>query len=201
MHNYVKKFLSLLITQLSIASPLSDSALKLVKIGNEIKSPNVVAHGHFLLSKGMLDFNDLDAAYEVSKQVRIGNRLIHYPPQIQTANKILSKLMNYGYDLAIYDSALNLLDGTNGFVKDELMALNLFERSVELHANPQSSFIAAVIRNEFLELNYKNKQHIDDLITFSILNNVKGARQYQDKYINKRNNLQLKNWHDWLASQ
>jgi hypothetical protein len=32
--------------------------------------------------------------------------------------------LNQGYEPAIYDSALYLLDGDSGFVKDELMALN-----------------------------------------------------------------------------
>jgi hypothetical protein len=35
------------------------------------------------------EFNDLDAAYESSKQVRAGNRLMGYSPQITAANKNL----------------------------------------------------------------------------------------------------------------
>ena len=83
-----------------------------------------------------------------------------YSPQATTANKLLEKLIVKGYDPAIYDAALYLLDGESGFVKDELMALNLLEESVKTRANPQSAFVAAVIRNESLVAGFKDKQRI-----------------------------------------
>ncbi|AYQ55825.1 hypothetical protein MS2017_0063 [Bathymodiolus thermophilus thioautotrophic gill symbiont] len=185
-----------------VASSLSEGALRLIQTGNEINSPSVIMSGQRLLLKGMFKFNDLDAAYESSKQVRSGNRLMGYSPQIPMANKILATLLKKGYDPAIYDSALYLLDGDNGFVQDALMALNLFEESVRMYANPQSAFIAAVIRNESLVSVLKDKWRIDELITFAVLNRVKGAVQYQAQYINNRqNHLQVKNWRNWLANQ
>jgi hypothetical protein len=42
-----------------------------------------------------------------------------------------------------------------------------------MYANPQSAFVAAVIRNESLAPITKDKQRIDELITFAILNKVK----------------------------
>jgi hypothetical protein len=60
----------LLLIQPTIASPLSEGALKLIQTGNEINSPSVVMSGQRLLLKGMFKFNDLDAAYESSKQVK-----------------------------------------------------------------------------------------------------------------------------------
>ncbi|CAC9611433.1 hypothetical protein [uncultured Gammaproteobacteria bacterium] len=192
----------LLLIQPTIASPLSEGALKLIQTGNEINSPSVVMSGQRLLLKGMFKFNDLDAAYESSKQVRAGNRLMGYSPQITAANKILATLLKQGYDPAIYDSALYLLDGNNGFVQDKLMALNLLEESVRMHANPQSAFVAAVIRNESLVPVLKDKRHIDELITFATLNRVKGAAQYQRQYIDNRNgHLQVKNWRNWIVNQ
>lgn len=202
MRNTIKNLGLTLLTQSVIASPLSDSALMLIKTGNEIDSPSVVMRGQKLLLKGMFKFNDLDAAYESSKQARIGNHLMDYPPQVPMANKILTTLLEKGYDPAIYDTALYLLDGESGFVQDELMALNLFEESVRMHANPRSAFIAAIIRNESLVSIFKDKQRIDELITFAILNHVKGTIQYQTEYINnRRGRLQVKNWRNWLDSQ
>ena len=92
----IKKLLitTLFITQLATASSLSDSALRMIKIGNEVGYPAVVKNGQDLLIKGMLELNDFDAAYEASKQVRSGNQIMGYPPQVQIANKILSKLLN-----------------------------------------------------------------------------------------------------------
>lgn len=185
-----------------MASPLSDGALRLIKTGNEIGSANVVMSGQKLLLKGMFQLNDWDAAYESSKQTRAGNRLMGYPPQVSMANKILATLLKKSYDPAIYDTALYLLDGESGFVQDELTALNLFEESVRTHTNPQSAFVAAIIRNESLVLLAKDKQRIDELITFAILNRVKGAAQYQTQYINnRRGRLQVKNWRKWLTNQ
>lgn len=203
MHNTVKKFiLVLLLTQPVMASLLSDSALRLIKTGNEISSPSVVMSGQKLLLKGMFERNDWDAAYESSKQARSGNRLMGYPPQVHMANKILATLLKKGYDPAIYDTALYLLDGESGFVRDELTALNLFEESVRTRTNPKSAFVAAIIRNESLVLLTKDKRRIDELIAFAILNRVKGAVQYQAQYINNRGGrLQVKNWRKWLASQ
>ncbi len=178
-------FIALLITQFVAASPLSDAALRMIKIGNEVSSPTVVKNAQDLLIKGMFELNDFDAAYEASRQVRSGNRIMGYPPQVQIANKILRKLLNQGYDPAIYDSALYLLNGDNGFAKDKIMALNLFEKSMQMYSNPQSAFAAAIIRNESFIPTIKDKRRINELITFAILNNVKGAIQYQEQYINK----------------
>ncbi|CAB5503897.1 hypothetical protein AZO1586I_2630 [Bathymodiolus thermophilus thioautotrophic gill symbiont] len=200
----IKKLLitALFITQFATASPLSDSALRMIKIGNEVGSPAVVKNGQDLLIKGMFELNDFDAAYEASKQTRSGNQIMGYPPQVQIANKILSKLLNQGYEPAIYDSALYLLDGDSGFVKDALMALNLLEKSTQIYSNPQSAFVAAVIRNESLAPIIKDKQRIDELITFAILNNVKGAAEYQAQYIdNKAQKLKVKNWRAWIDRQ
>ncbi len=202
MHNIIKIFGLILLSQLAMASPLSDTALRLIKTGNEIRSPSVVLSGQRLLLRGMFQFNDLDAVYESSKQTRAGNSLMGYSPQATTANKLLEKLIVKGYDPAIYDAALYLLDGESGFVKDELMALNLLEESVKTRANPQSAFVAAVIRNESLVAGFKDKQRIDELITFAVLNRVAGAQQYQTHYIiNRGRSLQVKNWRDWLESQ
>jgi hypothetical protein len=40
----------------------------------------------------MLELNDFDAAYEASRQARLGNQIMGYPPQVQIANKILEFL-------------------------------------------------------------------------------------------------------------
>ncbi|RUA04863.1 MAG: hypothetical protein DSY43_05685 [Gammaproteobacteria bacterium] len=185
-----------------MASPLSEQALRLIKTGNEIASKSVVLSGQQLLLKGMFKFNDLDAAYESSRQTRMGNPLMGYSPQPVMANKILEKLLKKGYDSAIYDVALYLLDGESGFIKDELMALNLLEQSVKAHANPQSAFVAAVIRNEALVSVLKNNRQIDELITFAILNQVPGAKRYQAQYINNRkSSLRVENWRQWFANQ
>lgn len=202
MRNMIKIFGLILLAQSAMASPLSETALRLIKTGNEISSPSVVMSGQKLLLKGMFQLNDWDAAYESSKQIRAGNRLMGYPPQVSMANKVLAKLLKKGYDPVIYDTALYLLDGESGFVQDELTALNLFEISVRTHANPQSAFVAAIIRNESLVLLAKDRPRIDELITFAILNNVKGAIQYQTQYINnRRGRLQVKNWREWLTKQ
>jgi hypothetical protein len=50
----------LLITQFATASPLSDSALRMIKIGNEVGSPAVIKNGQDLLIKGMLELNVAD---------------------------------------------------------------------------------------------------------------------------------------------
>lgn len=194
-------FVALLITQTALASALSDAALRMVKIGNETASPVLIRKGHELLIKGMFEFNDLDAAYEASKQARLGNSTIGYPPQVQIANKILKKLLWQSYDPAIYESALYLLDGNSGFVKDELMALSLLEHSTQKHSNAQSAFVASVIRNESLTPIIKDKKRIDELITFAILNKVKGAVEYKTQYIDrqKKSRLKVKSWRDWLA--
>ncbi|CAC9447339.1 hypothetical protein [uncultured Gammaproteobacteria bacterium] len=194
---------ALFIIQPVLASPLSEGALRLIKIGNEIGSPAVVTNGQSLLLKGMFKFNDLDSAYEASKQARLGSALMGHPPQIAIANKILSKLLKQGYDPAIYDSALYLLDGGGGFAKNELMALKLLEESVEVHANAQSAFIAAVIRNESLVPGTKDMRRIDELITYAVLNKVKGATKYQAQHIDsgRWRSLKVKNWRKWIASQ
>ncbi|SFV88943.1 hypothetical protein MNB_SUP05-SYMBIONT-7-590 [hydrothermal vent metagenome] len=202
MHNIIKTFGLILLTQSVMASSLSDAALRLIKTGNEIDSPSVVLSGQKLLLRGMFQLNDLDAVYESSKQTRAGNSVMGYAPQVVMANQLLMKLLAKGYDPAIYDVALYLLDGESGFVKDELMALNLFETSVRTHANPQSAFVAAVIKNESLVPGFKDEVRIDELITFAILNRVAGAEQYQTRYIiNRRGRLQVNNWREWLAER
>jgi len=194
-------FVVLLITQTALASPLSDAALSMVKIGNDTASPTLIKKGHDLLIKGMFEFNDFDAAYEASKQARLGNPIMGYPPQVQIANKILEKLFRQSYDPAIYESALYLLDGGSGFVQDELMALSLLEHLTQTYFNAQSAFVASVIRNESLAPIIKDKERIDELITFAILNKVKGAVEYKAQYIDnqKKQRLRLKSWRDWLS--
>jgi hypothetical protein len=82
------------------------------------------------------------------------------------------------------------------------MALNLLEKSTQMYANPQSAFVAAVIRNESLAPITKDKQRIDELITFAILNKVKGAAEYQAQYINnKTQKLKVKSWRAWIGKQ
>jgi hypothetical protein len=67
------KQIPLLIMLLSldtVASPLSDGALRLIQIGNEIGSRDVVLRGQSLLLKGAFDLNDFDAMYEASKNLK-----------------------------------------------------------------------------------------------------------------------------------
>jgi hypothetical protein len=64
-----------------------------------------------------------------------------------------------------------------------------------MYANPKSGFVAAVIKNESLAPITKDKQRIDEMITFAILNKVKGAAEYQAQYINnKTQKLKVKSW-------
>ncbi|MBT4746577.1 MAG: hypothetical protein HOO11_01090, partial [Candidatus Thioglobus sp.] len=180
------KKIPILIVLLSLnatASPLSDGALRLIQIGNEIGSRDVVLRGQSLLLKGAFDLNDFDAMYAASKQLRQGNELMGYNPQEQEANKILIKLVRRSYDTALYEYALYLLDGDHGFIKNEFLALNLFEESFKTHGNAQSAMMAAIIRNESLVPGTKKISRIDELITFAILNKVAGAKAYQDRYI------------------
>ncbi len=200
------KKLLIIITALSPmvdASPLSDSAMRLINIGHEIGSRNVVLSGQSLLLKGAFAFNDFDAMFEISKQVRQGSTLMGYQPQEQAANKILIQLIRRSYDPALYQYALYLLDGSHGLTKDELLALNLFEESFTLHGNAKSAMMAAIIRNESLALGTKKPNRIDALITFAILNNVPGAQAYQAQYIHKDylNDLKPDNWHQWISEQ
>jgi len=201
MHNLIKIFGLILFTQSVMASPLSERALRLIKIGNEINSQSVVLSGQQLLLKGMFQFNDYDAAYASSKQARAGNALMGYQSQLMLANQILNSLLKKSYDPAIYDSALYLLDGESGFAKDALMALSFFEESVKKNANPKSAFIAAVIRNEDLVPGFHDKRRIDELITFAILNRVAGAQRYKAQYIDNSGYLEVENWQKWLNSQ
>ena len=122
---------ALLIAQFSTASPLTDGALRLIQVGNEIGSRDVVMRGQSLLMKGAFDLNDFDAVYETSKQMRYGNTLMDHLPQVRIANEILIKLVRQSHDPALYDYALYLLDGDGGFVKNDFLALNLFEESFE----------------------------------------------------------------------
>lgn len=185
------------------ASPLSDGAMRLIQIGNEISSRDVVLRGQSLLLKGAFDLNDFDAMYEASKQVRTGNELMGYKPQEREANEILIKLVRRSYDKALYEYALYLLDGSHGFIKNEFLALNLFEESFKVHGNAESAMMAAIIRNELLVPGTKRKQRIDELITFAILNKVSGAQAYQAKYIDKDylNDLKPSSWSDWIEVQ
>jgi len=107
---------------------------------------------------------------------------MEYPPLEREANEILIKLVKQSYDPALYDYGLYLLDGKGGFVRNEFLALNLFEESFKVHGNADSAFIAAVIRNESLVPGTKKPQRIDELLTFAILNKVKGAQEYQDEH-------------------
>lgn len=185
------------------ASPLSDGALRLIQIGNEISSRDVVLRGQSLLLKGAFDLNDYDAMYEASKQVRFGNDLMGYKPQEREANEILIKLVRRSYDAALYEYAFYLLDGSHGFIKNEFLALNLFEESFEVHGNATSAMMAAIIRNESLVPGTKKPRRIDELITFAILNKVPGAQTYQTQYIDKDYLIDLKpsNWQDWFKNQ
>jgi hypothetical protein len=194
---------ALFITQFVAASPLSDGALRLIQVGNEIGSRDVVMRGQSLLLKGAFDLNDFDAIYETSKQVRQGNTFMGYQPHVRVANEMLIKLVSRSYDPALYDYALYLLDGDEGIVKNDFLALNLFEESFEAHGNPNSAFIAAVIRNESLVPGTKDKQRIGELITFAALNKVKGASEYQAQYVDSGywKSLNVKSWRDWLANQ
>ena len=189
--------------QSAIASPLSDGALKLIQVGSEIGSRDVVMRGQSLLIKGAFDLNDLDALYESSKQVRFGNQLMGYPAQPQLANQLLIQLVRKSYDPALYDYALYLLDGEGGFIKNEFLALNLLEESFMAHGNAKSAFLAAVIRNESLVPGTKDKQRIGELITFAVLNQVKGAKNYQLQHIDSGHwrSLKIENWRTWLDSE
>lgn len=193
----------ILLTPAINASPLSDGALRLIQIGNEIGSRDVVLRGQSLLLKGVFDLNDFDAMYEASKQVRQGSELMGYPVNEREANKILIKLVRRSYDSALYDYALYLLDGSNGFIKNEFLALNLFEESFKAHGNAKSAMMSAVIRNESLVPGTKRVQRIDELITFAILNKVPGAKNYQVQYIERGylNDLRPESWQDWINSQ
>mgnify|MGYP003962628137 FL=1 len=185
------------------ASPLSDGALRLIQIGNEIGSRDVVLRGQSLLLKGAFDLNDFDAMYAASKQLRQGNELMGYNPQEQEANKILIKLVRRSYDTALYEYALYLLDGDHGFIKNEFLALNLFEESFKTHGNAQSAMMAAIIRNESLVPGTKKISRIDELITFAILNKVAGAKAYQDRYIKNDylTDLTPESWRRWVKMQ
>jgi hypothetical protein len=162
-----------------------------------------VKNGQDLLLKGMFKHNDFDATYEASKQARLGNQLMGYPPQIHIANQLLSKLLKQGYEPAIYDSALFLLDGESGFVKDEFMALGLLEELTGAYFNAQAAFLAAAVRNELLIPDAQGKRHINELIDFAILNNVSGAAQYRKYHIGNeyKRNPAVKNWRNWIIKQ
>ena len=195
--------ITLLVAQSVAASPLTEGAMRLIQVGNEIGSRDVVMRGQSLLLKGAFDLNDFDAVYESSQQIRSGNTLMGYPPQPRVANEILIKLVRQSYDSALYDYGLYLLDGDGGFVKNEFLALNLFEESFEVHGNANSAFIAAVIRNESLVPGTKETLRIKELITFAVLNDVKGAAEYQAQHVDSGywRSLSVKSWKDWLASQ
>jgi hypothetical protein len=201
----LKKLLifSTLLSPIVGASPLSDGAMRLIQIGKEINSRDIILRGQSLLLKGAFDLNDLDAMYESSKQVRSGNILMGYKPREREANEILIKLVRKSYDTALYEYALYLLDGSDGFIKNEFLALELFEESFKVHGNPKSAMMAAIIRNESLVKGTKKSHRIDELITFAILNNISGAKTYQDIYINKGylNDLTPNSWRAWIKSQ
>jgi hypothetical protein len=79
----------------------------------------------------------------------------------------------------------------------------LFAESFEVHGNADAAFIAAVIRNESLVPGTKDERRIGELITFAVLNKVKGASEYQAQYIDSGHwrSLNVRYWKDWLASQ
>ena len=195
--------ITLLVAQSVAASPLTEGAMRLIQVGNEIGSRDVVMRGQSLLLKGAFDLNDFDAVYESSQQIRSGNTLMGYPSQPRVANEILIKLVRQSYDSALYDYGLYLLDGDGGFVKNEFLALNLFEESFEVHGNANSAFIAAVVRNESLVPGTKETLRIKELITFAVLNDVKGAAEYQAQHVDSGywRSLSVESWKDWLASQ
>jgi hypothetical protein len=203
--NSMKKYLSalVLIVNGAFASQLSDSALRLIQIGNEIESRDVVMRGNSLLLKGAFSLNDLDAMYETSRQARMGSKIMGYAPQNSTANELLLSLALMGYDKAMHDYAMLLLDGSGGTLKDELMALNLFERSFQVNGNSSSAFIAAIIRNESLIPGTYDVASIEEMLSFAILNNVKGAKSYQDQYVRggQWKSLSPDSWKNWLDSQ
>ena len=190
------------IMQVSIASPLTDGALKLIQIGNEISSRDVIMRGQSLLLKGAFDLGDLDAMYEVSKQVRSGSEVMGYIPQQRQANEVLIQLVQKGYDPALYDYGLYLLDGSNGVIKNEFLALNILEESFNVNANANSAFLAAIIRNESLVPGTKDINKINQMLTFAILNKVSGAKYYQDKYVNlgHLNDLKVNSYAEFLDS-
>ncbi|QKQ24603.1 hypothetical protein HUE58_05755 [Candidatus Ruthia endofausta] len=146
---------------------------------------------------------DFDAMYEVSKQVRKGSKLMGYLPLELEANEILIKLVRKSYDPALYEYALNLLDGSGGFIKNEFLALNLFEESFLVHGNAKSALMAAIIRNESLVPGTKKVRYIDELITFAILNYVAGAQAYQKQYIklDYLSDLNPPSWRVWIDNQ
>jgi hypothetical protein len=185
------------------ASELSQGALRLIQVGNEIGSRDVVLRGQSLLLKGAFDLDDFDAMYAAAHQVRRGNVLMGYAPNEPEANQILIKLVRRSYDLALYEYGLYLLDGSNGFIKNELLALNLFEESFKTHGNAKSAFLAAIIRNESLALGTKNMHHINELMTFAMLNKIAGAKAYQENYIDKNylRDLRPESWQNWMANQ
>jgi TPR repeat protein len=185
------------------ASQLTDSALRLIQVGTEIGSPDVVLRGHSLLLKGAFDLNDLDALYETSKQARFGNELMGYAPQNSTANELLLRLVMSGYDKALYEYGLYLLDGDGGVLKDELMALNLFERSFQYNGNPRSAFVAAIIRNESLVPGTNEMASVEEMLSFAILKNVKGALNYRDQHVRGGSwrSLNPESWREWLLNQ
>ncbi|BBB24193.1 conserved hypothetical protein [Isorropodon fossajaponicum endosymbiont JTNG4] len=192
-----------LVQHSAIASTLSEGALRLIKIGHEIGSRDVALRGQSLLLKGAFDLGDFDAMYEASKQVRYGSKLMGYAPLEREANEILIKLVRKSYDPALYEYALNLLDGSSGFIKNEFLALNLFEESFKVHGNAKSALMAAIIRNESLVPGTKKVQYINELITFAILNHVAGAQAYQEQYIklDYLSDLNPPSWRIWIDTQ
>ncbi|BAF61162.1 hypothetical protein [Candidatus Vesicomyidisocius calyptogenae] len=192
-----------LIQHSAIASTLSKNALRLIKIGHEIGSRDVTLRGQYFLLKSAFDLGDFDAMYEVSKQIRYGSKLMGYVPLERAANEILIKLVRKSYDPALYEYALNLLDGSDGFIKNEFLALHLFEESFKVHGNAKSALMAAIICNESLVPGTKELNYINELITFAILNNVAGAQAYQNQYIrlDYLSDLNPPSWRIWVDTQ
>jgi TPR repeat protein len=119
------------------------------------------------------------------------------------ANELLMRLVILGYDKAMYEYGLYLLDGDGGLLKDELMALNLFERSFQVNGNPNSAFIAAVIRNESLVPGTNDMASVEEMLSFAILSNVKGAANYREQHVRggRWRSLLPSGWRRWLADQ
>ncbi len=186
----------------AFASPLADKGLRLINIGAEVNSRDIILEGQALLVKAALKWRDADALYEIAKQVRSGNILLGYAPMPRSANQILWQLAQRNYDPALYEYGLYLLDGTGGAQKNELLALTLFERSFEQNGNPNSAFIAAVMRHESLAPGTKTMDRIEALLQFAIVHRVKGAARYQKNMSSGYWQLaRVKSWREWLKNQ
>ena len=184
------------------SSPLSDGAERLIFVGEEISSPDVVERGVALLKNGAYLNSDYDSLFSYSKFVRTGSMALKIQPDDEKANLILLRLVNLNYDPAIFDYAFYLLDGESGFFKNELLSLTLFETSYEIHQNPKSAFMAAVIRNESIAPGTKNRNRIIELLTFASFKGFSPAQDYERNFLNKGywQSIHPENWREWFAN-